>query len=99
MHHITLTLDHFSGYCEPNLVDNDCRPSYKLNLIVSHFCYQTSLHFNILFDSPVPRWTGFWFIFWIPRWVDVCIGWVHFSDKSLLEMHSKPILSSATLVT
>lgn len=59
MHHITLTLDHFSGYCEPNLVDNDCRPSYKLNLIVSHFCYQTSLHFNILFDSPVTGWTGF----------------------------------------
>lgn len=77
MHHITLTLDHFSGYCEPVLVDNDCRPSYKLNLIVSHFCYQTSLHFNILFDSPVPGSTGFYrssFFGYLGGWMFVLGG-------------------------
>lgn len=54
MHQITLTWEHFSGYCEPILVDSNCCPSCKLN---NHFCYQTILHFNISFESCVPGQT------------------------------------------
>lgn len=54
MHQITLTWEHFSGYCEPILVDSNCCPSCKLN---NHFCYQTILHFNISFESCVPEQT------------------------------------------